>query len=68
MTNVLDIRELRKTYGDTTAVDGISFAVGRNELVGYQASKRGGTVGVKVVGERVLLFGEAVTVIRGSID
>jgi ABC-2 type transport system ATP-binding protein len=34
MTNVLDVRDLRKTYGDTTAVDGISFAVGRNEIVG----------------------------------
>jgi PhzF family phenazine biosynthesis protein len=39
----------------------------RDELVGYQASQRGGRVGVKVVGERVLLRGDAVTVIRGEL-
>jgi ABC-2 type transport system ATP-binding protein len=31
---VLSIADLRKTYGDTVAVDSISFAVGRNEIVG----------------------------------
>ena len=31
---VLSVRELRKVYGSTTAVDGISFDVGRNEIVG----------------------------------
>ncbi|GAB5517832.1 MAG: PhzF family phenazine biosynthesis protein [Rhodothermales bacterium] len=36
--------------------------LGRNPLIGYQASKRGGTVGVKVKGDRVLLRGDAVTV------
>lgn len=34
MTNVLSVRELRKTYGATVAVDGISFDVRRNEIVG----------------------------------
>jgi ABC-2 type transport system ATP-binding protein len=32
--NVLSVTGLRRTYGKTTAVDGISFDVGRNEIVG----------------------------------
>jgi ABC-2 type transport system ATP-binding protein len=32
--NVLEVAELSKTYGATVAVDRISFAVGRNEIVG----------------------------------
>jgi ABC-2 type transport system ATP-binding protein len=31
---VLSVRELRKRYGDTVAVDGVSFEVNRNEIVG----------------------------------
>jgi ABC-2 type transport system ATP-binding protein len=31
---VLSVRELRKQYGQTVAVDGISFEVNRNEIVG----------------------------------
>ena len=31
---VLAVRELRKAYGDTLAVDGVSFEVARNEIVG----------------------------------
>jgi ABC-2 type transport system ATP-binding protein len=31
---VLSVRVLRKLYGDTVAVDGITFEVGRNEIVG----------------------------------
>ncbi len=31
---VLSVQDLRKQYGDKTAVDGISFEVGRNEIVG----------------------------------
>ena len=34
MGDVLRVQNLRKTYGALTAVDGISFAVGRNEIVG----------------------------------
>jgi ABC-2 type transport system ATP-binding protein len=34
MQNVLSVVELRKSYGATVAVDGISFTVGRNEIVG----------------------------------
>jgi ABC-2 type transport system ATP-binding protein len=34
MHNVLSIRELRKAYGEKIAVDGISFEVGRHEIVG----------------------------------
>ena len=31
---VLSVEGLTKTYGDKTAVDGISFSVQRNEIVG----------------------------------
>ncbi|MCE5229818.1 ABC transporter ATP-binding protein [bacterium] len=33
-SHVLSVRDLRKVYGPTVAVDGISFDVGRNEIVG----------------------------------
>ncbi|MDF3052327.1 MAG: phenazine biosynthesis protein PhzF family [Geminicoccaceae bacterium] len=41
--------------------------LGKQELVGYQASPRGGTVLVRVEGTRVHLGGRAVTVLRGEI-
>lgn len=41
--------------------------IGRNALVGYQASKRGGTVRVELVGDRVRLGGRAVTVLSGEL-
>ena len=41
--------------------------LGRTELVGYQASRRGGTVRTRVTGDRVLLGGSAVTVARGEV-
>ena len=42
--------------------------LGRKTLVGFQASKRGGTVRVDVRGDRVLLAGQAVTVLRGELE
>lgn len=44
-----------------------SERLGRNELVGYQASARGGVVKVRLDGERVHLGGQAVTVLRGEL-
>jgi PhzF family phenazine biosynthesis protein len=41
--------------------------LGTNELAGYQASSRGGTVLVRVAGDRVHLGGQAVTVLRGEL-
>lgn len=43
--------------------------LGREELVGYQASPRGGVVKVRLAegGERVRLAGQAVTVFRGEL-
>jgi PhzF family phenazine biosynthesis protein len=41
--------------------------LGRSELTGYQASPRGGVVRVRVAGDRVLLGGKAVTVMRGEL-
>ena len=42
--------------------------LGRTELVGLQVSARGGRVRVGVRGDRVLLGGSAVTVLRGELD
>jgi predicted PhzF superfamily epimerase YddE/YHI9 len=39
----------------------------KNKLTGYQASARGGIVGVRVDGPRTHLFGDAVTVTRGEL-
>jgi PhzF family phenazine biosynthesis protein len=44
-----------------------SRRLGRNEFVAYQASARGGVVRVLVEGERVILGGQAVTVLRGEL-
>ncbi|MCC7372200.1 MAG: PhzF family phenazine biosynthesis protein [Chloroflexi bacterium] len=41
--------------------------LGRDALVGYQASARGGTVRVQVNGPRVTLCGRAITVMSGSL-
>jgi predicted PhzF superfamily epimerase YddE/YHI9 len=41
--------------------------LGHNKLVGRQVSQRGGTVQVEALGERVLLGGQAVTVVKGTI-
>jgi PhzF family phenazine biosynthesis protein len=44
-----------------------SERLGKQDLVGFQASARGGVVRVGVRGERVLLSGQAVTVMRGEL-
>jgi len=41
--------------------------LGKNELVGYQASKRGGTVSVRCAGDRVILGGAAVLTVVGEL-
>jgi len=41
--------------------------LGRPELTGYQASARGGTVRVRLRDDRVILGGQAVTVLRGEL-
>ncbi|HYH48994.1 MAG TPA: PhzF family phenazine biosynthesis protein [Acidimicrobiia bacterium] len=41
--------------------------LGRRSLVGWQASPRGGRVGVELAGDRVRLSGRAVTVLRGEL-
>jgi PhzF family phenazine biosynthesis protein len=45
-----------------------SARFGRDSLTGYQASRRGGTVGVKLNGSRVALRGKAVTTLRGELS
>lgn len=41
--------------------------LGRSEMMGYQASARGGVVRVRIDGDRVFLSGQAVTVLRGDL-
>lgn len=41
--------------------------LGKTELSGHQVSRRGGVVRVNVLGQRVELVGQAVTVMRGEI-
>ena len=41
--------------------------LGKSEMVGYQASERGGLVRVRLNGDRVLLGGQAVTVMTGEL-
>jgi predicted PhzF superfamily epimerase YddE/YHI9 len=42
--------------------------LGKEEMTGYQASRRGGVVQVKLEGDRVLLRGQAVTVLQGALS
>jgi PhzF family phenazine biosynthesis protein len=44
-----------------------SSKLGRDRMVGYQASPRGGVVRVRMGGDRVFLGGQAVTVLRGEL-
>jgi predicted PhzF superfamily epimerase YddE/YHI9 len=39
----------------------------KNELIGFQASARGGVVRLRVEGDRIKLGGQAVTVLRGEL-
>jgi PhzF family phenazine biosynthesis protein len=41
--------------------------LGRTEMTAYQASRRGGVVRVRNEGDRVMIGGQAVTVIRGEL-
>ena len=41
--------------------------LGRDDLIGYQASARGGFVRTRCVGDRVRISGQAVTVLRGEL-
>ena len=41
--------------------------LGKSEMTAFQASARGGVVKVKLAGERVLLRGQAVTVLHGEL-
>jgi predicted PhzF superfamily epimerase YddE/YHI9 len=41
--------------------------LGKDEFLAYQASPRGGEMRVRIAGERVVLTGQAVTVLRGEL-
>ncbi len=45
-----------------------SKRLGKNEMVGFQASARGGEVRVRLEGDRVMLGGRAVTVVEGDLS
>jgi predicted PhzF superfamily epimerase YddE/YHI9 len=44
-----------------------SEQLGKTEMQAFQASARGGVVRVRVNGDRVLLGGQAVTVVKGEL-
>jgi len=35
MPSIIDVIDLTKTFGDLTAVDGVSFSVGAGEIFGF---------------------------------
>jgi PhzF family phenazine biosynthesis protein len=41
--------------------------LGKNKFRAYQASKRGGVLELEVIGERVLISGKAITVLKGTL-
>jgi predicted PhzF superfamily epimerase YddE/YHI9 len=41
--------------------------LGKERMTGYQASRRGGVVEVRLAGDRVILGGRAVVVLRGTL-
>ncbi|MBP1712161.1 MAG: Phenazine biosynthesis protein PhzF like, partial [Deltaproteobacteria bacterium] len=41
--------------------------LGKNEFLAYQASSRGGEIGVRLLGGRAFLSGKAVTVLKGEL-
>ena len=41
--------------------------LGKTVMTGYQSSARGGVVEVELAGDRVLLRGQAVTMLRGEL-
>lgn len=41
--------------------------LGKNEFRAYQASQRGGSLGVRIDGDRVYLTGKAITMLKGTI-
>ena len=45
----------------------LAARTGRTELTGEQASSRGGIVGMRLQGDRVVLSGRAVTVMEGTL-
>lgn len=45
-----------------------SKKLGKTELTAYQASPRGGVVRVRLQGDRAILAGQAVTVLRGELE
>jgi PhzF family phenazine biosynthesis protein len=45
----------------------LAARTGRTELTGYQASARGGTVVMRIDGDRVVLRGQAATVLEGTL-
>jgi predicted PhzF superfamily epimerase YddE/YHI9 len=46
---------------------GSAEGAGRTSFVGEQVSARGGVVGMRLAGDRVVLSGRAVTVIEGTL-
>jgi len=45
-----------------------SVTLNKTEMVAFQASQRGGTLKLKIAGDRVLIEGKAITVIEGMLN
>ena len=45
-----------------------SAKLGKTEMKAFQASAHGGEMRLKLAGERVFIYGRAVTVLRGELD
>jgi len=41
--------------------------LGKKEFIAYQASERGGVIKIKIIGDRVLLTGQAITIMEGVL-
>ena len=53
--------------GSAHCVLAVHYGAQGQKMTGYQASRRGGTVSVQVVADRVRLLGSAITVIEGRL-
>ena len=78
MTPVLEVRDLRTSFGQVRAVDGVSFAVGRGQVLGLVGESGSGKsvtgfsiLGLveppgRIVGGQVLLDGQDITGLAGD--
>ena len=57
----------RRQQGRFASITHVAISLGKDEMIAYQASARGGVVQVRMAGDRIMLGGQAVTVMQGSL-